>query len=218
MSDELRSQLRGLRVFDEDVPEFDVNATPENPQELFLSWLLGAIEADVRAPHAMVLSTLDYYGRPDSRVLLLKDVEDGRWVFATSRASRKGKQLDLAPWAALNFHWPELGRQVRVRGRVADAGKEAAARDFLERPEASRAESWPGKQSEPLGDPAELVAAADQAAAHVADNPDEVPPHWTVYHLIADELEFWQGTPTRRHVRLRYRLATGGWARSLLWP
>ena len=218
MSDELRSQLRGLRVFDENVPEFDVDSVPETPEPLFLEWLAHAIEADVRAPHAMVLSTLDYYGRPDSRVLILKDVENGRFAFATSKESRKGKQLDLTPWAALNFHWPELGRQVRVRGRVMDAGKEAAARDFLERPEPSRVESWPGKQSQPLGDQAELVAAADQAAAHVADNPDEVPPHWKVFHLIADEAEFWQGSPSRRHVRLRYRLSSDRWTRTLLWP
>jgi pyridoxamine 5'-phosphate oxidase len=165
-----------------------------------------------------VLSTLDGYGRPDSRVLLLKDVDDGRFAFATSRESRKGRQLDQAPWAALAFHWPELGRQVRLRGRVADAGRDAASRDFLERPEPSRVESWPGRQSDPLGDPAELVAAADQAAAHVAAHPDEVPDHWTVYHLIPDEAEFWQGTPTRRHVRLRYRFTAGAWTRGLLWP
>ena len=218
MSDELRSRLRELRVFDETVPEFDPAATPETPEPLFLEWLAQAIEADVRAPHAMTLSTLDFYGRPDSRVLLLKDVVDGRFAFATSRESRKGKQLDLAPWAALGFHWPELGRQIRVRGRVTDAGKEAAKTDFLERPEPSRVESWPGKQSQPLGDPAELIAASDQAAAHIADHPDEVPPHWAVYHLIPDEAEFWQGSPARRHVRLRYRLHAGSWTRGLLWP
>lgn len=218
MSDELRSRLRELRVFDENVPSFDPAAAPDDPEALFLEWLAQAIEADVRAPHAITLSTLDFYGRPDSRVLLLKDVVDGRWAFATSRESRKGKQLDGTPWAAATFHWPELGRQIRLRGRVADAGKEAAKRDFLERPEASRVESWPGKQSQPLGDPAELVAAADQAEAHIKANPDEVPGHWTVYHLIPDEAEFWQGTPTRRHTRLRYRHSAGAWTHGLLWP
>jgi pyridoxamine 5'-phosphate oxidase len=218
VSEELRSRLRALRVFDENVPEFDHASAPDAPEPLFLEWLAQAIEAEVRAPHAMVLSTLDFYARPDSRVLLLKDVVDGRWAFATTGGSRKGKQLDLAPWAALCFHWPELGRQVRLRGRVADAGKEAAKTDFLERPEPSRVESWPGKQSQPLGDPAELVAAADQAAAHIADHPDEVPGHWSVYHLIPDEAEFWQGTPSRRHVRLRYRLTSGRWTKGLLWP
>jgi len=218
MSDELRARLRGLRVFDESVPDFDVAAAPEEPEALFLEWLDHAIEAGVRAPHAMVLSTLDGYGRPDSRVLILKDVEGGRFAFATSRESRKGRHLDATPWATLNFHWPELGRQIRLRGRVADAGREVAERDFRERPEASRVESSLGRQSEPLGDPAELVAAADQAAAHVAANPDEVPAHWTVYQLIPDEVEFWQGAPTRRHVRLRYRFTAGEWSRGLLWP
>ena len=223
MSDELRARLRGLRVFDDDLPAFDPGAAPGHPAELFLEWLSHAIDAGVRAPHAMTLSTLDPYGRPDSRVLILKGVEDGRWAFATSRGSRKGQQLERTPWAALNFHWPEVGRQVRLRGRVADAGPEAAARDFLERPPASRVESWPGRQSQPLGDPGELVAAADQAEAHIAANPEDVPDHWTLYHLIPDEAEFWQGSPDRRHVRLRYRLiggawSSGEWTTELLWP
>lgn len=219
MSDELRGRLRGLRVFeDEGLPEFDPAAAPESPEPLFLAWLDDAIEAGVRGPHAMTLSTIDVYGRPDSRVLLLKDLADGRWAFATSRASRKGRQLLETPTAALNFFWAEQARQVRVRGRVTDAGREAAERDYLERPEPSRAESLPGRQSRPLGDPAELEAVASEAVERVAAEPDHVPDHWAVYHLIPDEVEFWQGRADRRHVRLRYSLSAGRWDRTLLWP
>lgn len=219
MSDELRTRLRGLRVFDEDLPSFDPSAAPAEPEPLFLDWLSHAIGAGVRGPHVTTLATIDVYGRPDSRVLLLKDVVDGRWAFATSRESRKGRQLLETPTAALNFFWPELARQVRVRGRVSDAGREAAERDFLERPEPSRAESLPGRQSRPLADPAELEAVASESVAKVSAEPDLVPDHWTVYHLIPDEVEFWQGRADRRHVRLRYALAAeGGWSRTLLWP
>jgi pyridoxamine 5'-phosphate oxidase len=218
MSDELRKRLRELRVFEADLPAFDVDAAPEAPAELFREWLEHAIDAGVRAPHAMTLSTMDGYARPDSRVLLLKGLDDGRWQFASSRNSRKGRQLANTPWAALNFHWPEIGRQVRVRGRVADPRPEDAARDFLERPEASRAESLPGRQSQPLSDPAELEAAGEEAAKKVAEDPELVPEHWALYNLIPDEVEFWQGDPNRRHVRLRYRLTGGRWTRQRLWP
>jgi pyridoxamine 5'-phosphate oxidase len=218
VSDDLGKRLRELRVFESDLPAFDPDSAPDEPAELFLDWLGHAIDAGVRAPHAMTLSTIDAYARPDSRVLILKGLEHGRWLFASSRNSRKGQQLANTPWAALNFHWPELGRQVRVRGRVADPRPEDAARDFLERPEASRAESLPGRQSQPLGDPAELEAAAEEAAKRVAEEPDLVPDHWALYHLIADEAEFWQGDANRRHTRLRYRLGAGGWTRQRLWP
>jgi pyridoxamine 5'-phosphate oxidase len=107
---------------------------------------------------------------------------------------------------------------VRVRGRVTDAGREAAARDFLERPEPSRAESLPGQQSRPLGDPAELDAVASEAVEKVAAEPELVPDHWAVYYLIPDEVEFWQGRADRRHVRLRYARQAVGWTRTLLWP
>lgn len=219
MSDELRTRLRGLRVFEEDaLAAFDPAAAPESPEPLFLAWLDEAIEAGVRGPHAMTLSTIDFYGRPDSRVLLLKDVEDGRWAFATSRESRKGRQLMETPSAALNFFWAEVGRQVRVRGRIADAGVEEAARDYLERPEPSRAESLPGRQSRPLTDPVELDAVAEESVAKVAAEPGLVPDHWVVYHLVPEEVEFWQGRADRRHVRLRYERRQDGWARTLLWP
>ena len=218
MSDELRTRLRELRVFEGDLPEFDAGAAPEDPVELFLAWLGQAIESGVRAPHAMTLSTIDFYGRPNSRVLLLKGVADGRLEFATSRASRKGRELAETRYVSANFHWPELARQVRVRGRAADAGPEAAAQDFRARPEASRAESFHGRQSERLADPAELDAAFEEGLRKVEGDPDLVPDHWAVYRLVPDDIEFWQGRADRRHVRLRYRLATGGWTRELLWP
>lgn len=166
----------------------------------------------------MVLSTVDGDGRPSSRVLLLKDVSDGRWEFATSRSSRKGRELERSPWAAINFHWPGTGRQVRLRGRVLDAGPEAAARDYLARPQTSRAASWIGRQSEELVDRAELDSVARQAEERVAADPDSVPEDWAVYQLIADEVEFWQADRDRRHLRLSFRLSGGRWRRQLLWP
>src|SRR4051812_11768967 len=133
----LRTRLRGLRVFSSDLPTFDTAAAPTHPAELFIAWLEQAIEAGVPRPHALTLSTADDRGRPDARVLILKDVQDGRWQFATTRTSRKGRQLEAVPWAALTFHWPQMARQVRLRGSVLDAGPQAAARDFRARPDGS---------------------------------------------------------------------------------
>ena len=218
MSDELRNRLRELRVFDDDLPDFAPEAAPETPEPLLLGWIEHAIECGVRAPHAMTLSTVDAYGRPNARVLLLKAVEDGRLEFASSSGSRKGRELNDTRAAALTFHWPEIGRQVRARGRIAEGDRDAARRDFLARPEPSRAESLHGKQSLRLDDRAELDAAFEEGLRRVSEEPELVPDHWTVYQLVPTDLEFWQGRADRRHVRLRYRRLREGWTRELLWP
>jgi pyridoxamine 5'-phosphate oxidase len=215
---DLRETLRGLPVFDVELPKFDPENAPVIPDELFADWLSHAIEAGVREPHAMTLSTVDSAGRPSCRVVILKRLTEGRWGFATSRASRKGIELSQSPWAAVNFYWPQVGRQIRVRGKVIDAGPEEAVRDFLARPHGSRAESWAGSQSQVLVSRDDLDAALAEAQAKVAAEPDAVPEQWTRFDLLADEVEFWQADRERRHTRLRYRLTAGSWASEQLWP
>jgi pyridoxamine 5'-phosphate oxidase len=205
-------------VFDGELPTFDLESVPEHPAELFLRWLVEAIDAGVRGPHAMTLSTVDDEGRPTARVLLLRGLDDGRWQFASSRTSRKGREIAATPWGAATFYWREQGRQVRLRGRILDGGREAAARDFLARPVDSRLESLAGRQSEVLEDPGDLLAAHEESHRRLAADPELVPDHWALYHLVPDEIEFWQGDPARRHVRLRYLLAGDGWTRQTLWP
>jgi pyridoxamine 5'-phosphate oxidase len=214
----LTRRLRELPVLDAAAREFDPERAPEHPEELFVDWLLDAIERGAREPHAMTLSTVDAGGRPDSRVLILKGVDDGRWMFATSRQSRKGEEIEANPWAAASFYWPEVGRQVRIRGRVLDAGAEETARDFLERPLASRAASLPGNQSSELTDPDDVGLAFQEATRAVEADPQLVPDHWALFHLVPDEIEFWQSDPDRRHIRLRYELSGGRWSRRRLWP
>jgi len=217
-ADDLRGQLRALRVFDGDLPTFDTKSAPDHPAQLFLDWFREAIAAGVREPHAMTLSTVDRHGRPSSRVLILKGLTDGRWHFATSRNSRKGQELSANSWAAANFYWSEVGRQMRLSGRVLDAGTEAAFQDFLARSDGSRAESLIGNQGQILHDPDDLRVALDGAYARVRADPQLVPEHWALYHLIPDEVEFWQADHERRHVRLRYQLTGQRWARQRLWP
>jgi pyridoxamine 5'-phosphate oxidase len=200
------------------MPVFSVSDAPKHPAELFLSWLLSAIDAGVREPHAMTLSTVDAQGRPTSRVLILKGVSDGRWEFASSRLSRKGRELESDPWAALSFYWSEQGRQVRIRGRVLAGGAEEGAGDFLARSNEARAAALSGAQSEILPSRDDLHEALAEAQARLARDPELVAPDWTVYGLAADEVEFWQAHPERRHVRLRYLLGDGIWRREQLWP
>jgi pyridoxamine 5'-phosphate oxidase len=216
--DEIRERLRALKVFEGELATFDIDQAPGDPADLFCDWLEAALDADVREPHAMTLSTVDAAGRPTSRVLILKGLDDGRWHFASSSASRKGKEIATNPWAAANFYWPQLGRQVRLRGRILDAGPDASARDFLARPPGSRAETLAGNQSAPLNDPADLEQALAEAHARIHADPELVPEHWTLYHLLPDEVEFWQAHPERRHTRLRYRLDNGRWTRQTVWP
>ena len=212
--------LRGLPSLAGPLPSFDPATAPLAPAPLFADWLADAVEAGVREPHAATLSTVDERGRPSARVLILKDVKGDGWQFASSRAGRKGRELAANPWGALTFYWSPLGRQVRVRGAVRAADADVSAADFLGRSASARAVALLGLQGQRLADPEQVGAAVDRARARIDADPGLVPPDWTLYTLHADEVEFWQGDPDRRHTRLSYRLdeSDEGWTKELLWP
>jgi pyridoxamine 5'-phosphate oxidase len=210
--------LRRLPVLAHELPSFDSDSAPAAPVELFIAWLHEAVAAGVAEPHAMVVSTVDGVGTPDARVLLLRDVDDRGWHFATSSSSAKGHQLARHPEAALTFYWREQGRQVRVRGIVKPLDNEACAREFLGRTEQSRAAALAGRQSEVLADPADLDVALTDARRRLADDPQIVAPDHTLYAVAPSSVEFWQNDPQRRHVRLRYRQTGSGWISERLWP
>lgn len=212
------ASLRALPSLAGPLPAFDPAAAPADPDELFDRWLADAVEAGVVEPHAMTLSTVDPVGRPSARVLILKYLRAGCWAFASGATSRKGKELANTPWAALTFYWPALGRQVRVRGPVEIADADESAADFLARSSGARGAGLLGNQSEPLIDLAERDRVLDEATARATAEPDLLSQEWTVYRVVADEVEFWQGDERRRHVRLRYARTGDGWHRSLLWP
>lgn len=215
----MRDVLRSLQVFPAELPGFDTRSAPDDPVTLFLTWLTDAVRDNILGPHAMTLATTDTAGRVSSRVLLCKDVDEaGRWYFASSADSMKGRELAASPRAALSFYWPAHGRQVRIRGTAAPMGSQASASDFLARSPASRAEALTGRQSQPLGDPAELDEAVRRAQAEIAANPGLIAPAWTLYGVPADDVEFWQADHQRRHIRLRYERTASGWTRRLLWP
>jgi pyridoxamine 5'-phosphate oxidase len=215
----VRELLRAIPVFAGSLPGFDPGAAPGDPVPLFVQWLATAIGGQVPEPHAMTLSTVDQQGRPSSRVLVCRDVDAaGAWYFASTAASRKGRELRGNPHAALTFYWPQQGRQIRLRGTVTPAGADRSAADFLARSPQSRAESLTGRQSDVLADPAEVEIALREARARISATHDLVAPDWTLYALTADEVEFWQADEQRRHTRLRYERAGQAWTRVRLWP
>ncbi|MGW5666697.1 pyridoxine/pyridoxamine 5'-phosphate oxidase [Micromonospora sp. NPDC003776] len=213
-----RDLLRGLPVLAHEMPPFDPADAPDAPVPLFASWLAAAIDAGVDEPHAMTVSTVDADGAPDARVLILKDLDDEGWHFATTATSAKGRQLAGNPRIALSFHWREQGRQVRVRGTARPADPEVSRQDFLARPEGSRIATLAGWQSAVLTDRAELDRELAEVRTRLAADPGLVAEAHTVYSVTPATVEFWQADRERRHVRLRYRRAGTGWARELLWP
>lgn len=215
---ELREILRDLKVLQGPFAPFDPSKAPGDPRDLFREWLTTAIARDVPEPHAMTLATTGADGLPDARVLLLKNVDEAGFHFAISAASRKGRQLEQRPCAALTFYWRSLARQVRVRGEVVYLGSDASAADFRARPVGSRAAGMLGRQSAVLDCPADLDEAYARALAEVSQNPDAVSPHWRLYAVRPDEVEFWQGASSRRHTRLRYTRRADGFHSEILWP
>ena len=134
MSQTFRQMLRALPDFPERLPDFDPATAPADPAALFRQWLTEALDAGVAQPNACSLATADGLGQPSSRMLILKDIDADGWHFATSRASRKGRELAVNPQAALNFYWQEQGRQVRVTGSVVELSAAASADDWHARP------------------------------------------------------------------------------------
>ncbi|MFJ9445841.1 pyridoxal 5'-phosphate synthase [Kitasatospora sp. NPDC101235] len=206
------------------LPSFDHEAAPAEPGPLFVDWLATALHAGVLDPQAFTLSTVDADGMPDARVLVLRDVDAAGtgWNFSADADSPKGRQLAGHPAAALTVYWPQLGRQVRVRGTVERAADLVAAAEFATRSPAARVHALVGRQSEPLGSFAEYDEAVAVVRRRLEAHPDAVPPGHAVYTLWAHEVEFWQGDAQRRHIRLRYTrtgpVSSPEWSRSLIWP
>jgi pyridoxamine 5'-phosphate oxidase len=214
----IRTVLRRLPVFDSDLDDVDFSDAPADPYRLAHDWLLDAIGRGEPEPHAMTLSTCAADGTPDARVLILKDLDQDGWWFATSNLSGKGQQLAAAPNAALTFHWKSLARQMRVRGSVRTASPADSASDFRARGLGARAVALASHESQPLRSRAECELAVATAHTQLAQNPELIAPHWTIYVLAACQIEFWQADPQRQHRRLEYRFDAGTWTYQLLWP
>lgn len=168
----------------------------------------------------MTLSTVDECGFPDARVLILKNLDQRGWHFAIKADSPKGKQIVNNPAVALTFYWPEVGRQIRIRGQAVQLPAEDCARDFLERPAGSKATALASKQSAVLEDRATLNEQFRRAQEKIAADADYVSEAWKVFAVAARSVEFWQGATDRMHQRLRYETVDAGkrWVQQMLYP
>jgi len=200
-----------------ELAELDESASSEDPLRQFAGWLEQAIAAQLPEPNAMTLATVGADGRPSTRIVLIKGYDERGLVWYTNYESRKGRELAAHPVAALQFHWVELERVVRVEGRVEKVTAEESDAYYATRPLDSRIGAWASPQSQVIPSRATLVANAARYGARFLLRPPR-PPHWGGYRLLPEAWEFWQGRKSRLHDRLRYRRDDGRWLRERLAP
>ena len=198
--------------------ELSEDASHADPLAQFGQWLDEAIKAQVPEPNAMTLATVGSDLRPSTRVVLIKSYDERGIVWFTNYDSRKGQELAGNPYAALQFHWVELERVVRIEGVVEKVSAQESDAYFNSRPLDSRIGAWASPQSQVIANRGVLVANAAKYAAQFLLQPPR-PPHWGGYRLQPDNWQFWQGRKSRLHDRLRYSPTPDGhWSKSRLAP
>ena len=194
---------------------------PSDPYQLFDRWLAAAFQAKADGllpePTAMVVATARD-GRPSARTVLLKEVDARGFTFFTNYDSRKGGELAGNPQVALHFGWYPLQRQVRVEGTAARTSRAESEAYFATRPRGSQLGAWASRQSSTVGSREELAAAYAEVERRFAGQDVPCPEHWGGVRVAPDELEFWQGQPSRMHDRLSYRRSGPGWTLTRLAP
>ncbi len=197
----------------------DINSVEKNPFTQFEKWFKQAIASQALEPNAMNLATLSKNGRPTSRIVLLKGVENSQFVFYTNYQSQKGKELELNPACALNFFWPELERQVRIEGLASRVSPEVSDNYFQSRPRASQIGAWASPQSTLIKERSILEERVSQLEMKYKDlKVLPRPKQWGGYGITPFEIEFWQGRPSRLHDRIVYTLVDDKWTINRLAP
>lgn len=184
-------------------PFLESDADPD-PLRQFQAWFEEAREAGMPAPEAAALATATAEGAPSVRMVLVKNADERGFVFHSGYGSRKGRDLERNPRAALLFYWDPLGRQVRIEGEVEPLPAEESDTYFATRPRGGRLAAWASRQSEPIGGRDELEQAAREAAARYEGRDVPRPPVWGGYRLRPERYEFWQHREDRLHDRLLY--------------
>lgn len=196
----------------------DERTVDPDPLRQLEAWLAEARAAGVVLPETMALATARPDGSPSARMVLLKGADARGLVFFTNTGSRKGAELDENPRAALVLYWRELGRQIRVEGRVEPVETREAEEYFATRPRASRLSAWASPQSEPVPSRAELERRFAQAAARFPGDEVPLPPHWGGYRVVPEAVELWEHRENRLHDRVLYTRDGAGWRRERLAP
>jgi len=197
--------------------ELSEDASAADPLKQFERWLNEAIQSEVPEPNAMTVATVANNLRPSTRVVLIKGYDEQGIVWFTNYDSRKGRELAGNPFAALQFHWVELERVVRIEGRVEKISEAESDTYYHSRPLASRIGAWASPQSQTIASREWLLQELKTFADKFQQEPPR-PPHWGGYRLVPDTWEFWQGGGARLHDRLHYRKQQDQWLMQRLAP
>jgi len=218
LNEQIRYEIKNSKTLRGPFTSFELEKVPDIPHYLFEEWFQSALDNDVHEPQSMTLSSVDKHGFPDSRVLILKDIDEDGWYFATSSNSKKGEQLRNNPNVSLCFYWSKVGRQIRIRGIAMEMGKRLSTLDFKKRGTVAKAIALIERQSQILANPSELEDNLQEKLNELMKNPELVSSSWTLYQVTAREVEFWQANEDRKHTRLLYTLDCDRWTKNILWP
>lgn len=200
-----------------DYPDFNIEDAADHPINTFYEWFEHAVEREVSEPSAFVFSTVDASGHPSARIVNLRDMDGEGFIIGSNSESRKGLDMENNKNISMTFYWREVGRQIRIAGKVEIASEEENRSDFIKRNKTSKALSIIAKQSEKLDSMDELDREMESALTLV-ENDKEAYKTWTLYKVIPESIEFFQARKDLAHVRLKYEKVNGDWHQSLLWP
>ncbi len=194
------------------------NDMPYNPMELFNNWLEQVIDEEVNEPSAMALATVNEFGQPSCRIVLLKEVALTGIRFFTNYDSRKGKEIAVNPLAATTFFWPELERQIRIEGEIHKVENYLSDGYFEIRSRESQIGTWASYQSKTIENRRSLEEQYKKLEKQFVDKPIPRPPYWGGFELVPTRIEFWQGRTGRLHDRFEYHKTQDGWNLNRLAP
>ena len=214
MENERLAQLRR----DYSSEELSESAVDRDPFVQFSKWVDDAFATGEIDANAMTASTVDAEGRPSARVVLLKGVEQGRFIFFTNYESKKAADLACNDNIFLHFFWPGLHRQISISGVAAKTSREESEQYFATRPRESQAGAWASRQSRILSGRTELEEAFAEIKNRFEGQPISCPPNWGGYSVLPNRFEFWQGRASRLHDRICYTLVDGKWQITRLAP
>lgn len=208
--EEVRNYINSIRRDFANRP-LDESGLLSDPFDQFAQWMEEAVNSQILDPYAMCVSTVGNDLWPSSRIVYLRDVAEGGFVFYTNYDSHKAKDIAENPFAAINFHWSELERQVRIEGGVKKITEEKSDAYWASRPRESQVSAWMSDQSQPVGSREELELRKSAILQRFEGVEIPRPIHWGGYVVVPERVEFWQGRPNRLHDRLVYLKQTNEW-------